>query len=355
MALTAGQWRAIERRTGVPVHVMQVLLGRGERSAQSSVSPKGAFGRAQLMPSTASYEARKYGVNPNSEFGNVLAGAGYLGEQKKKFGSWKLAFAAYNAGPGAVQKYGGVPPYRETQDYVRRTMGALGSVGPGAAPGAAGGGRTAAAAPGTTIRSPGSLSLLQTRPDFRAVALAQMQASAAGRQMDPLDVQQQLIGAIQQSRASTRWQRQPGAMIGVPGAPGVAPGAPERPRKGKFGQISFAPGADRPGVHTQKDIIAFARRVSGVFGQPLRVGTGTQHSQMTVNGNVSQHWTGEAVDIPATGKKLLRMGQAALIAAGADPKWARKQTGGLYNVGGRQIIFRTTEGGNHWNHLHLGA
>jgi hypothetical protein len=76
---------------------------------------------------------------------------------------------------------------------------------------------------------------------------------------------------------------------------------------------------------------------------------------MTVNGRQSQHWTGHAVDIAASGKALTRMGQAALIAAGADPKWARKQKGGLYNIGGRQIIFNTNEGGDHWNHLHLGA
>jgi hypothetical protein len=172
--------------------------------------------------------------------------------------------------------------------------------------------------------------------------------------MDPLQVQQQLLQAITKSRLSRHLVTQQPQAVRFPGAPGVAPGAPGQ-GPGKLGRISFAPGADRPGAHTQKDIIAFANRVSGVFGQPLRVGTGTNHSQMTVNGNQSQHWTGEAVDIPATGKKLLRMGQAALIAAGADPRWARKQTGGLFNIGGRQIIFRTTEGGNHWNHLHLGA
>jgi hypothetical protein len=95
--------------------------------------------------------------------------------------------------------------------------------------------------------------------------------------------------------------------------------------------------------------------VAGIYGQPLTVGTGTNHSQMTVNGNVSQHWSGHAVDIPATGSTLIRMGQDALIAAGMNPRQARKQRGGLYNVGGRQIIFNTHIGGDHTNHLHLGA
>src|SRR5262252_2907163 len=129
MAITDAQWNTIERRSGVPRHVMEVLLNRGERSAQSSVSPAGAFGRAQLMPSTAASLSRQYGVNPHTEFGNVLLGAMYLGSQYRTFGNWREAFAAYNAGGGAVKKYGGVPPFKEAQDYVRGAMAALGQPG----------------------------------------------------------------------------------------------------------------------------------------------------------------------------------------------------------------------------------
>ncbi|MEP5199449.1 MAG: lytic transglycosylase domain-containing protein, partial [Paracoccaceae bacterium] len=50
-------------------------------------------------------------------------GARYLATQYRKFRSWRLALAAYNAGPGAVEKHGGVPPYRETQGYVRAILG----------------------------------------------------------------------------------------------------------------------------------------------------------------------------------------------------------------------------------------
>ena len=52
-----------------------------------------------------------------------LGGARYLARQFRKFGSWRLALAAYNAGPEAVQKYGGVPPYKETQNYVKKIWG----------------------------------------------------------------------------------------------------------------------------------------------------------------------------------------------------------------------------------------
>lgn len=149
---------------------------------------------------------------------------------------------------------------------------------------------------------------------------------------------------------------------GTPGVPGV-PGASGGPAPGggqpsggggRLGKVSVAPGADRAGVHTNRAVLRFAREVAGIAGMPVTIGTGTNHSQMTVNGNVSQHWTGDAADIPAAGRRLIRLGQAALIAAGMPKKKARQQRGGLYNVGGRQIIFATNEGGNHFDHLHIG-
>lgn len=111
---------------------------------------------------------------------------------------------------------------------------------------------------------------------------------------------------------------------------------------------------DRPGMPTGQKIIDFARRVAGVWGFPITLGTGTSHDRLTTSGNVSAHWSGNALDLPATGEKLTQMGQAALIAAGVPADQARRIRGGLHNVGGYQIIFNTTEGGNHWNHLHIG-
>lgn len=54
---------------------------------------------------------------------NLDGGARYLAQQYAKFGSWRLALAAYNAGPGAVEKYGDIPPYRETMNYVSVILG----------------------------------------------------------------------------------------------------------------------------------------------------------------------------------------------------------------------------------------
>lgn len=84
-----------------------------------AMSHKGAIGLAQLMPGTA----RLLGVDPYDPRENLEGGARYLRMQYDTFGSWQLALAAYNAGPGAVQQHGGVPPYRETQNYVRKVLG----------------------------------------------------------------------------------------------------------------------------------------------------------------------------------------------------------------------------------------
>lgn len=104
----------------------------------------------------------------------------------------------------------------------------------------------------------------------------------------------------------------------------------------------------------KRPVIRFLHELAGITGQTITGDSGASHSKFTVNGNVSQHFTGDAVDIPASGKELIRLGQEALIIAGMSPKEARKQKGGLYNVNGHQVIFNTYEGGNHTNHLHYG-
>lgn len=85
-------------------------------------SPKAAFGLTQIIPGTAQYLGiyPAYYDDPRLQ---LEGGARYLLEQLGKFGRMELALAAYNAGPGAVQKYNGIPPYKETQDYVRKISG----------------------------------------------------------------------------------------------------------------------------------------------------------------------------------------------------------------------------------------
>lgn len=111
--------RAAARRHGVPEDLFLRLVQQESGWNDQARSHKGAIGLAQLMPATA----RKLGVDPHDPRENLEGGARYLAEQYRKFKSWRLALAAYNAGPGAVEKYNGVPPYKETTNYVRIIWG----------------------------------------------------------------------------------------------------------------------------------------------------------------------------------------------------------------------------------------
>ncbi|TFL19713.1 lytic transglycosylase domain-containing protein [Jannaschia formosa] len=111
--------RAAAQRHGVPEDLFLRLIRRESGWNPNARSHKGALGLAQLMPGTA----QLLGVNPLDPRQNLEGGARYLAQQYRKFGSWRLALAAYNAGPGAVERHGGVPPYRETRDYVRVILG----------------------------------------------------------------------------------------------------------------------------------------------------------------------------------------------------------------------------------------
>ncbi|WP_240986904.1 lytic transglycosylase domain-containing protein [Acididesulfobacillus acetoxydans] len=106
-----------------PALIRQVVKAESGYDSRA-VSPAGAEGLMQLMPATA----RAYGVtdalNPAE---NIDAGTHFLHDLLARYqGNVPLALAAYNAGPGAVEKYGGIPPYAETQSYVRKILAGLG-------------------------------------------------------------------------------------------------------------------------------------------------------------------------------------------------------------------------------------
>lgn len=111
--------RAAAKRHGIPPDLFLRLIQQESGWNAGARSHKGAMGLAQLMPATA----RSLGVDPNNPTENLEGGARYLKRQYRTFGSWRLALAAYNAGPGAVKKYGGIPPYKETRNYVKVITG----------------------------------------------------------------------------------------------------------------------------------------------------------------------------------------------------------------------------------------
>lgn len=100
---------------GLPPHLMRALVKAESQGNPYALSKAGAMGLTQLMPGTA----RDLGVrNPWDAWENAWGGAKYLSQQLKTFRRLDLALAAYNAGPGNVQTYSGVPPFAETQAYV---------------------------------------------------------------------------------------------------------------------------------------------------------------------------------------------------------------------------------------------
>lgn len=111
--------RDAARNAGVPEGLFLRLVHQESGWDPQAVSHKGAIGLAQLMPDTA----RLLGVDPTDPMANLAAGARYLATQYEEFGSWQLALAAYNAGPEAVRRHGGIPPYAETRDYIRIVWG----------------------------------------------------------------------------------------------------------------------------------------------------------------------------------------------------------------------------------------
>ena len=102
----------------------QAMIKAESNYTQDAVSHAGALGLAQLMPGTATY----LGVDPDDPIENLDGGARYLLEQMAAFGSLELALAAYNAGPEAVRKYDGVPPYAETQSHIVKVMAVYGRI-----------------------------------------------------------------------------------------------------------------------------------------------------------------------------------------------------------------------------------
>lgn len=111
--------KSAARKYDVPEDLFLRLVQQESGWNPQVVSPKGAVGLAQLMPDTADL----LGVDETDPQSNLEGGARYLSIMYARFGTWKLALAAYNAGPEAVEAAGGVPNYQETLNYVAAILG----------------------------------------------------------------------------------------------------------------------------------------------------------------------------------------------------------------------------------------
>jgi soluble lytic murein transglycosylase-like protein len=145
----AAEIDAAARKYAVDPALLRGLIRQESNFNSNATSPAGARGLTQLMPGTAA----ALGVDPSVPAQAIEGGAKYLRQQLDKFGGDPAkALAAYNAGPGAVQRYGGVPPFAETQNYVRKVM-AYAAEYRKAAPAAS---AASLAAPAPTVASPTS-------------------------------------------------------------------------------------------------------------------------------------------------------------------------------------------------------
>ena len=135
------------------------------------------------------------------------------------------------------------------------------------------------------------------------------------------------------------------------------------------GEFILDPGANRPGTELAPELVGFVRRMAEFLPRPPIITTGTNHSPTTTSGRPSDHWTGNAADFgslrngfPATGGGYGdEIARAAFLAAGEPMAAARANAsrGGLFTIqrdGLRiQIIWKTLEGGDHYDHVHIGV
>lgn len=351
------QARRIARKYGIPEAGFLAQIGMESGWNPNARSPAGAIGIAQFMPGTA----KAVGVNPLDPISSLEGMGKHMSTLKKNLGSWKLALAGYNAGGGAVQKYGGVPPYRETQNYVNKLFPAYqqtGMTGP-------------AAAAGRTVSSGGSMggnvdqSALQSAAGhvdvnaLMAVLTRTAQATLQGKAPGP-EYMQALSRIIGTARINPQAEvmGQNAASTGRVVA-GVA-------KKAKLGNIPLQPGVtpidNQDWGGTKAAVLALAPLA---FSQGLKVSSHKRDRQMTASGGVSDHYKGNpnayAFDLGWGGASPIpaadRAASAIVAALGGPKNWGAR--GGVFNIvrnGIRyQVLYRTNQGGNHYNHIHLGA
>ena len=123
MAPAPEEWRKLAREAeeifGLAAELVLAVMGAESSFNHEAQSAAGAQGAMQIMPGTQEELGL---IDPFDPRANVYAGSQYLMHQLQRFGSVELALAAYNAGPESVERYGGIPPFAETQEFVRRVL-----------------------------------------------------------------------------------------------------------------------------------------------------------------------------------------------------------------------------------------
>lgn len=313
--------------------------GRSTRTGRGVVSSAGARGPGQFIATTRQYMIQKYGIDPwRSDTEAIKALELYDLERK--------GIAGYNPGMPTYTNYV-LGQHLNRSD--RRALRGAGGGGPEV------GGSFKLRGPAHTdvglqkYTVPGQ----SFAPDRQAARRALL--LGGDWSMDKLLAYKSQINSLsdvpaRQVTGDLVVNRSQGADVRIP----TRGGSGGRSR----GRIIVSPNANRPGVGLTHELRQAVQHLAGFAGHPITIGTGTNHNRLTVDGNVSDHWDGHAADIPMAGAALTKLGRQALVAFGMPRKQALRTRGGLFNLTYRghrvQIIFNTNQGGNHYNHLHLG-
>lgn len=331
------------RKFGVNPRIFKAMIRAESNFNPNAGSPAGARGIAQFMPATA----KGYGVDlDDGRVTDDLEGAAkYLkANLARTGGNYSKALSIYNSGQPDKYLPGGYP---ETINYVKKIMEGrksetLTEGGPSSA-------RPSSSSPSkrTEVVSPGV-----DNSEARVQALQQF---LANKNSDPI----QLALAIRQNQDVPAVTRQSSSSDSEQG------NETDRPAQGHY---SVEAGANRAGAGLTADMKAFLNAMTA-SGRSVKVTTGTNHNRMTTTGNVSDHWSGNGVDIgssangfPATGGGVGDLIAAHAIKQASGKSWAESlalaRKGGAYtfNRNGKrtQVLYKTQVGGNHDDHVHIG-
>jgi len=319
--------RKIAREFGIPVPLFYGLISAESGWNPGAVSSAGASGMTQLMPGTA----RGLGVeDPFDPIQNMRGGAKYLAQQFRTFKRWDLSLAAYNAGPGAVSKYGGIPPYAETQAYVKKVLkgkdyGAMAPLG----------------------RSPSVRRGQGGAPNadaLRNAAIENLGRMAQGN-FNPIASLGSILEALSQPQPSS-----------VGSSSASATGAAETPAGASSVSTGFKAGKGNWGGS-----LPVANQFKGIASQFGLSASGKRDTKHTSSGGVSDHWVGStsafAYDLSGSVSKMNKAASAIMLALGI--KWDPSQGElikdvykGPYRI---QVIYNTPKYGGHLDHIHVGV
>lgn len=302
--------------------LLRKLVAGESGDREDAVSPAGARGKTQFMPGTRAIAVKKYGVDPYRSTDEAVHAA-VLHLKGKLTG--KKGLEGYNPGDPNY------PAYILGQKVKGRKGG-----GP---------------VPRTGTRATTRIRTATRKKVNVEGALIDSLMSGASRKGGLLkDVSRRLDSGEYEQRVKIPKR----SVSEIPGNVSRSGGKGATPK----GKVTVADNANRAGVDLQPYARQFAERMAK--GLDINIGTGSNHSQYTVNGKVSDHWDGSAFDIPARGPDGDKVAYRAFRAAGVPKEKARlwAKNGGLYNInteyGRVQIIWKTQEGGNHHDHVHVG-